>query len=236
MDAHRHVAAVEQIVGHDFSDKDLIEAALTHPSAVEGRPVFASYERLEFLGDSILGAIIARELYERYPGMDEGDLTHLKISLVSGKTLSTVARDLGLAEHIIFGESELGTGVRGMNSALENVFEALVGALYLDGGITSASTFVLSNLEPLIDSPLLAQHRENPKSRLQELTQRQWRSAPEYRIEREEGPAHSPTFTSVVLVHGRRVGRGKGATKKESEAAAAADALERMENGSLLMD
>ena len=109
-------------------------AAITHPSAVEGLPVTASYERLEFLGDSILGAIVATDLFERFSSMDEGELTRLKISLVSGKTLSAVAESLGIGECIVFGESEKGTGSRGLPSALENVYESVVGALYLDGG------------------------------------------------------------------------------------------------------
>ena len=128
MKLHQRVVAVEQIVGHHFSDQRLITSAITHPSAVEGKPVSASYERLEFLGDSILGAMVATDMFERFPGMDEGELTRLKISLVSGKTLSEVAGSLGIGELIVFGESERGTGARGMHSALENVYEAIVGA------------------------------------------------------------------------------------------------------------
>lgn len=222
-----HITAVEKIVGHTFSDRELLEHALTHPSAVEGRSVSASYERLEFLGDSILGAIIATEVFERFPTMDEGELTRLKILLVSGKTLSEAAQDLGIGEHIILGESERGTGARGMHSALENVYESIVGALYLDGGYEAAHRFVMRTLAARI-TPTLARRPVSPKSRLQEVTQRDAHCAPEYRLVGEEGPAHSPTFTSVVLVGGRRMGRGSGSSKKEAETEAACDALERL--------
>ena len=227
MKVRDRVARIEEICGHHFDNKDLITSAITHPSAVEGQPVSASYERLEFLGDSILGAMVATDLFEKFPAMDEGKLTRMKISLVSGKTLSVVAGDLGIGELIIFGESEKGTGSRGMHSALENVYEAVVGALYLDAGFEKTHAFVQRTLAPYV-SPKLAERPISPKSLLQEVTQRDMRCAPEYKLEGEEGPAHKPTFVSVVLVDGKRQGRGEGPSKKESESAAALDALERL--------
>lgn len=227
MNTHEKVSEVERICGHHFTDKRLITSAITHPSAVEGKPVSASYERLEFLGDSILGAIVATELFERFPGLDEGALTRLKISLVSGETLSEVSGDLGIAPLIVVGESEKGTHARGMHSALENVYESIVGALYLDAGFDVTHDFVLRTLEPHM-SPELARKPISPKSRIQEVVQRDMHCAPEYKLLGEEGPAHDPTFTSVVMVDGRRVGKGQGSSKKSSESAAAADALVRM--------
>lgn len=224
MKLHQRVAAVEKIVGHHFSDYSLIQSAITHPSAVEGRPVSASYERLEFLGDSILGAMVATDLYEKFPAMDEGELTRLKISLVSGATLSVVAEELGIGQLIVFGESEKGTGARGMHSALENVYESIVGALYLDAGYEVTHDFVHKTLEPYM-TPEIARKPISPKSRLQEVTQRDMKCAPEYKLVGEEGPAHAPTFTTVVLVDGKRVGRGVGSSKKESESVAAENAL-----------
>lgn len=221
------LAEAERICGHRFQNHDLIVSALTHPSAAEGKPVSASYERLEFLGDSILGAIVATDLFERFPAMDEGALTQAKISLVSGRMLSSVAERLGIAPLIVMGESERGTGDRGMHSALENVYEALVGALYLDSGYEAAHAFVMATLGPEV-SPALAEKPISPKSRLQEITQRDLHCGPEYKLVSEEGPAHDPTFTSVVLVDGRRIGRGTGSSKKSSESAAAIDALVRL--------
>ncbi len=215
------------MLGYRFHNRQLIISALTHPSAVENRPIWASYERLEFLGDSILGAMVATDLFEKFPEMDEGQLTRLKISLVSGVTLSEVSEKLGIGDLIIFGESEKGTGARGMHSALENVYESIVGALYLDAGYDRTHDFVRDTLSPYM-VPERAQRPLSPKSRLQEITQRDMRCAPVYKLESEEGPAHHPTFTSVVLVQGRRVGKGSGSSKKEAETAAAQDALKRL--------
>ncbi|MDD5799836.1 MAG: ribonuclease III [Coriobacteriales bacterium] len=227
MKLQSRVAEAEKIVNHHFEDRNLIVSAITHPSAVEGKPVSASYERLEFLGDSVLGAMVATDLFELFPQMDEGELTTLKVSLVSGFTLSKVADQIGIGPLIVFGESEKGTGARGMHSALENVYESIVGALYLDAGYDVTHDFVSRTLRPYM-KPEIAKKPISPKSRLQEVTQRDLRCAPEYKLVGEEGPAHKPTFTSVVFVDGRRVGRGKGSSKKESESEAALDALQNL--------
>lgn len=227
MKLHKRIRRIEEIVGHHFANQDLVVSAITHPSAAEGRSATASYERLEFLGDSVLGGMVAADIFERYPSMDEGQLSMLKIALVSGDMLSDVAGELGIGELILFGDSERGTGARGMHSALEDVYEALVGALYIDGGYDAAHDFVARTLHPRI-TPELGRHVVPAKSRLQEHIQRDYRCGPEYKLEGEAGPAHSPTFTSVVLVEGRRVGRGSGSTKKESQSNAAADALVRL--------
>lgn len=215
------------ICGHSFNDTDLLRSAITHPSAVEGEPVSASYERLEFLGDSILGSVVALVLFKTYGEFDEGKLTRLKVSLVSGATLSEVGRELGIDQVIILGASEQGTGARGMHSALENVYEALVGALYLDGGWEAAEAFIMRTLKPHLATER-AEHPSNPKSYLQECVQSNRMNPPEYKVVGEEGPAHQPTFTAVALVDGIRRGRGTGSSKKEAEAAAALDALDRM--------
>lgn len=217
----------EAICGHEFSDKKLLRSAITHPSAVEGLPVSASYERLEFLGDSILGSVVALALFKSYPEFDEGRLTRLKVSLVSGATLSEVGRELGIDQVIIFGASETGTGARGLHSALENVFEALVGALYLDGGWDAAEAFIVRTLQPHLATER-AEHPTNPKSYLQECVQSDRMETPSYKLVDTSGPAHAPTFTAVAIVDGVRRGRGSGSSKKEAEAAAALDALERM--------
>ncbi|HJF44330.1 ribonuclease III [Thermophilibacter provencensis] len=227
MKMHQRVVAAEEVCGHHFENQDLIVAALTHPSAAEGKSHAASYERLEFLGDSVLGAIVATDLYGRFPDMDEGELTQAKISLVSGRMLSSVAEKIGVAPLILMGESEKGTGARGMHSALENVYEAIVGALYLDAGYETTHGFVMRTLGPEV-SPALAKKPISPKSRLQEVAQRDMHCGPEYKLVSEDGPAHDPTFTSVAMVGGRRIGRGSGPSKKSSESAAAIDALVRL--------
>lgn len=221
------LARAQEICGHEFHDVQLLRSAITHPSAVEGQPVSASYERLEFLGDSILGSVVALSLFSTYDLFDEGKLTRLKVSLVSGATLSDVGRELGIDQVIILGASEQGTGARGMHSALENVYEALVGALFLDGGWEAAERFIVRTLKPHLATER-AEHPSNPKSYLQECVQSDHMEAPSYKVVGEEGPAHEPTFTAVALVEGIRRGRGTGSSKKEAEAAAALDALDRM--------
>lgn len=227
MKLHARVTAIQEIVGYRFKDESLVVSAITHPSAAEGRPVSASYERLEFLGDSVLGAMVASYVYRRFPGMNEGELSNIKTTLIAGETLSRVADELGVGPYLILGHSERGTHARGMHKALEDVYESLVGALYVDGGPDVAREFVERTLL-CYATPELAKRPLSPKSRLQEVTQRDFHCGPTYKLVGEEGPAHTPTFTTVVLVESRRVGRGKGSTKKESEAAAALDALRRM--------
>ena len=221
------LALAEKILGHEFTDKKLLRSAITHPSAVEGEPVSASYERLEFLGDSILGSVVALALFRSYPEFDEGKLTRLKVSLVSGMTLSDVGTELGIDKVIIFGPSETGTGARGLHSALENVYESLVGALYLDAGWDAAEDFIMRTLKPHLATARAA-HPSNPKSYLQECVQSDHMEAPSYKLVGTEGPAHEPTFTAVALIDGIRQGRGSGSSKKEAEAAAALDALDRL--------
>ena len=160
----------QKIVGRTFENTQYLLSAITHPSATEGRAVKFSYERLEFLGDSILGALVANAAFHQFPELDEGGLTRIKVALVSGASLSEVAEKLGFADVIVFGSSETGTGRRGLHSALENVYEAVVAALFLDGGIDAAWAFVDRTLMPKMSLDL-AREPENPKSALQEKLQ-----------------------------------------------------------------
>jgi len=217
------IALAESALGHAFADKHLVLRALTHPSAVEERDPDAYYERLEFLGDSIVGFVIAEELYRRFPSMDEGGLTKVRVSVVSRAALGKAASELGLAEAIVVGQSELGTGKRGLKSALGNVYEALVAALYLDAGMDAAREWVLRTLGPRISEDV-AVSLENPKSELQELLQAR-KQSPVYRLVSQDGPPHARTFTIEVTVAGEVAGTGSGHTKKVAEAEAARAAL-----------
>ncbi len=214
----------EKILGHEFSDRSLLLTALTHPSAVEGHSISDSYERLEFLGDSILGAIVSYEAYHAYPNLDEGGLTRIKVSLVSGASLSEVGKELGLADCIFFGSSERGTGRRGLHSALENVYESLVASLFLDGGISAAASFVKRTLIVRMSEDM-AKEPENPKSVLQERLQEDG-ITPTYRLVETQGPPHDRTFVTQVFVGVKSIAKGVGRTKKESESQAAKSALE----------
>lgn len=224
------IGLAERIIGHRFADRSLLRQALTHPSASATRDPHAYYERLEFLGDSVLGLIVAEEVFRRVPDLDEGSMTRLKIAVVAGDVLSSVAADLGLSECLILGESELGTGRRGLASALENTYEAITAALYLDGGLEAARAWVLRTLGDRIIAATVEGVAENPKSAVQELLQARG-LAPVYRIVGTEGPPHARTFTAEVLVEGRVLGTGSGRSKKEAESAAAAEALGILRDG-----
>ena len=213
----------QEILGYRFKDVNVLKAALTHPSATEGQAGRHSYERLEFLGDSILGAIVAREAFSTYPQLDEGGLTRIKVSLVSGVSLSALAEELGIGQVIIFGQSEAGTGKRGLHSALENVYEAIVAAICLDGGYQSAHDFVARTLLPRMDISM-AREPENPKSTLQEHLQ-EHRITPTYEIIETMGPPHDRSFVSRVLAAGIPLAQGFGHSKKEAEVEAAREAL-----------
>lgn len=222
------LAQAQEIIGHEFSDPGLLVLALTHPSFSDEPHAIHDYERLEFLGDAVLGLVIVEAIYTRFPEMPEGSMTKLKVSLVAGSTLAETAGALGLADLLLLGDSEIGTGGRGLTSALENVFEATCGALYLDGGLDCARTFILRVLgDRILESSI--ESLEHPKSRLQELTQSHG-SAPEYRIVAEEGPPHERSFVAAVSVDGRQLGSGSGHSKKEAEMNAARQALDNLES------
>ena len=220
----RKLAAAQRILGYDFRDPEILLSAITHPSATEGMAVKFSYERLEFLGDSVLGAFVASEAFHAYPDLDEGGLTRIKVSLVSGATLSDVASGLGFADVIVFGSSERGTGRRGLHSALENVYEAVVAALYLDAGLDAARMFVRRTLIPRM-SVTLAREPENPKSALQEKLQEEG-ITPTYKLVETQGPPHDRTFVSQVFAGLNALASGMGRTKKEAESQAARSALD----------
>ena len=213
----------QDILGYRFETESLLLSAITHPSATEGRSVKYSYERLEFLGDSILGAIVASTAFHRFHDLDEGGLTRIKVALVSGSSLSEVAEKLGFADVIVFGSSETGTGKRGLHSALENVYEAVVAALYLDGGIAAAEAFVERTLIPRMSIDM-AREPENPKSALQEKLQEDG-ITPTYKLVETQGPPHDRTFVAQVFAGSKGLARGQGRTKKEAESQAAKSTL-----------
>lgn len=220
------LARAQEILDYRFDSEHLLLSAITHPSATEGKSVKYSYERLEFLGDSILGAIVAAIAFHRFHDLDEGGLTRIKVALVSGASLSDVADRLGFADVIVFGSSETGTGKRGLHSALENVYEAVVAALYLDGGIGAAQEFVERTLIPRMSLDM-AREPENPKSALQEKLQKDG-ITPTYKLVETQGPPHDRTFVAQVFAGTQGLARGTGRTKKEAESQAAKSTLARL--------
>lgn len=222
----RKLKRAQTIVQYRFKNEEYLLSAITHPSATEGRSVKYSYERLEFLGDSILGALIASEAFHRFHELDEGGLTRIKVALVSGASLADVANSIGFADIIVFGSSETGTGKRGLHSALENVYEAIVAALYLDGGVEVAREFVQRTLVPRMSIDM-AREPENPKSALQEKLQEDG-ITPTYKLVETQGPPHDRTFVAQVFAGTQGLARGTGRTKKEAESQAAKSTLARL--------
>ena len=217
--------AIEAKLGYKFQNRALLINALTHSSyANENRGRSCeSNERLEFLGDSVLGMVVADALYKRFPELPEGRMTRLRAQLVCEESLHRVAAQLGLGEHIRLGRGEEHTGGRSRTSILADAVEAVIAAMYLDGGMDVArgfiNRFMLSELEAGLPGS------GDSKTELQELVQKKPGSVLSYELLGESGPDHDKTFTSQVLLNGRAIGSGSGRTKKEAEQAAARAAL-----------
>ena len=223
---------LEKILGLSFRDRDLLRQALAHRSYLNEQDGSSldSYERMEFLGDAVLELVVSNELYQRLPHLSEGELTKARAALVCRESLSQLAQSLSLGEFLLLGKGEEAGGGRQRESLLAAVFEAVVAAIYLDQGYDQARRFILSTLTEQLDEVCRrGTPPENPKSKLQEMVQRQGLNPPKYRLVSSEGPDHGPVFTVEVLVDGRVVGDGAGGKKSEAEGAAAEAALAAMD-------
>ena len=217
---------LEEKIGYHFRDRELLNTALTHSSfANEKHGETQSYERLEFLGDSILGVVTAEFLYQHEPRLPEGRMTRLRAELVCETSLHKTALALGLGDYMRLGRGEEHTGGRERPSILADMVEAIIAALYLDSGMAEARRFIMAQV--LQDVEFGDSHRGGDyKTQLQELVQRKSNQAIAYRLVEESGPDHDKTFTFEVLINGAVTGRGQGKTKKEAEQMAACKALE----------
>jgi ribonuclease III len=220
---------LQDLLGYRFRDESLLRLALTHPSVAHESPVNTPHnQRLEFLGDSVLGASLTSALYEKFPQLGEGPLTKARAQLVNRRTLAAASRRLRLGEHLLMSHGEDANGGRERTSALADVFEAVVGAIFLDGGYTAASEFVLRCFKESLSSTLGAPNLDNPKGELQELLQATSLTAPRYEMKVATGPDHDRVFESAVSHEGVELARGQGKSKKEAESAAATAALEKL--------
>lgn len=213
----------ERILGYRFRDEAYLAAALTHPSYAAEHAGTRAYDRLEFLGDAVLGFIVADEMFRSFPDEPEGDLTRRKHSVVSGAALAPAATGLGLGELLRLGRGADAAGERERPSVLENALEALVGAIYLDGGLEAAREFIAR-----FRAGIPAQRTstvDDVKSLLQQHTQAGGGSLPAYRIVGVDGPPHKRTFSAEVAIDGRVMGIGTGRSKQAAEKAAASAAL-----------
>ncbi|MHC4698222.1 MAG: ribonuclease III [Planctomycetota bacterium] len=219
------LASVHQRIGYQFHDPDLLCTALTHSSVSDTR--LASNERLEFLGDAVLGTVVCEELYRRFGHWLEGDLTKVKSVVVSRQVCAKVADEAGLSGLLVLGN---GIDVRGAlpMSIRAAVFEAMIGAMYLDGGLDPTREFVLKAISPHIDQCCASAHQDNYKSTLQQLAQRWLSATPHYESLDEQGPDHSKCFEICVVVAGRRFPSAWGPSKKEAEQKAAQRALQAL--------
>lgn len=223
-DAAAALAPLIDALGHRFEHMELLTEALTHPSASSRRGAkHRGYERLEFLGDRVLGLIVAELLWRRFPDEAEGALTQRHTSLVRREALTKVAKAVGLGDHILLSAGEAAAGARANPSVLADVCEAVIAALYLDGGLPAASRFVERWWEAHLAK--LGAPPRDPKTALQEWAQARGRPLPAYHTVAVEGPAHRRTFTVTVSVDGLPPATANGSSKRAAEAAAAAAAL-----------
>ena len=223
---------LEQKLNYTFRDPALLREALSHSSyANEHRAAHMnSNERLEFLGDSVLGFVTAEFLFRQHPDLPEGDLTRIRAALVCEQSLYEVARKLDLGSYLKLGRGEEAGGGRERTSILADAMEAVFAAVYLDGGITAASALIHRCLLDAEKEEAVEERRRDYKTALQELVQRQADQVLVYRVVGEQGPDHAKTFEAEVLLNGTPVGSGCGHSKKEAEQAAAKSALEALEH------
>ncbi|MCC8191524.1 MAG: ribonuclease III [Ruminococcus sp.] len=221
------ISEFEEIIGYSFKDKNLIYTALSHSSfANENKKQRKSNERLEFLGDSVLSIIVSDYIFEHYTFLPEGELTKIRASLVCEKALFEFAKQIRLGDFIMLGKGEINTGGRTRPSILADAFEAVIAAIYLDGGMEAAKKHVLR----FIPKDLDPKHYQitDYKTVLQEIIQRNPEETVEYVLTDEKGPDHDKEFTVAVMLNSNVIGEGKGKSKKSAEQMAAKQALDLM--------
>jgi ribonuclease-3 len=239
---HDDLAPLELAIGYRFRDRGLVEQALTHRSRAheDGRGQDATNESLEFLGDAVLGFVIADFVFQEFPDSDEGQKSKVKASLVSFSALARVAERIDLGSHLRLGRGEDKTGGRQKPVLLADACEAVIAAVYLDGGLAAARTCILRLLTPLLDDMrargVAGAGAGDFKSSLQEYLQARRQPPPVYRIVDQAGPDHDKVFTVDVQASGRTLGEASGRSRKEAEQQAARAALDALSRGSVDLD
>lgn len=219
---------IEARLGYTFQNKDLLWLSFIHRSYVnENKQVTQHNERLEFLGDSVLGLLIADYLYATMPNTPEGELSYLRSRLVEASACVVYAEALYLKRYLIMGKGERMNDGRGRDSILSDLFEALVGAIYLDGGLEAARSFLFTNLQVTFEE-ILKTPIQNWKALLQDYSQKKFQQPPVYRLVSESGPDHNKVFEVAVALNQEEVGFGQGESKKEAQQSAAKDALNKL--------
>jgi ribonuclease-3 len=222
-----HPDALDRALGIAFRNGRLRETALTHRSYAFEHDLDATNERLEFLGDSVLGLVVTDMAFAAFPDMPEGELAKLRAAIVNAQALADVARSLDLGEVIRLGKGEEQSGGRDKASILADALEAVIGAVYLDRGLDEARTLVERLFRPLMEAYARGEGDRDYKTILQELASRELRTMPEYHLE-ERGPDHEKEFTATVFLAGEAMGTGIGKSKKEAEQRAAREAFDHI--------
>lgn len=226
---HKSTPEIESKIGYSFKDRELLKLAFVHRSYInENRSVTEHNERLEFLGDSVLNLLISDYLYRYLPNTPEGDLSYLRSRLVDAPSCATYVQKLDVASHVLLGRGESLNDGRGRTTIQADLFEALIGAIYLDGGQDAAKKFLFKNFSTEIDQILKTPIR-NYKADLQDYAQKKFKEPPQYTVISEEGPDHSKVFVVSVSIKGAEMGRGEGASKKEAQQKAAEMAFRQIE-------
>ena len=225
----KNLADLEKKIKIKFKDQDLLKSAFIHRSYLNehSEEKLPNNERLEFLGDAILGLVISKHLYEAYPKSPEGDLTNYRSSLVNAKTLSKAAASLALGEYLYLSKGEEGTGGRQRQYILANTFEALLGAIFLDPGLDKVTTFIENNLLIYLSEIIEKRLYKDFKSHLQEKSQELFSLTPTYKLIEEKGPDHAKTFKIAVILDKKKMSEGSGPSKQEAQQQAAKIALEK---------
>jgi ribonuclease-3 len=222
-------ARLQLAIGWTFEDHTLLDRALTHRSFCSENNIEESNERLEFLGDSVLGFVVTTFVYDEYPALPEGELAKLRATVVSAETLAEIANEIDLGAALRLGKGEDSSGGRSKPSILADAMEAVIAAVYLDGGLDVAARVVLAALEARIREQAAGPGGGDYKTRLQELAARRVDQLPRYQV-RHEGPDHNKRFFATVSLGGAPYGAGEGRSKKAAEQAAARIAWERLED------
>ena len=218
---------LEKALGYRFRRRALLDLALTHPSFRHEQGAAADNQRLEFLGDAVLGLVVADHLFTAHESADEGALTELRSSIANTRALARLAQNIELGRHLRLGHGEQQSGGARRATTLADALEAVLGAAFRDGGLKAVQKIFQLLFQPLFEQPVQT-WAENPKGALQELCQRTWKSNPIYRVRRETGPAHDRTYTMDVLRGSEVIGTGTGASKRTAETEAARRALEHL--------
>ena len=219
--------ALDRALAITFRDRTLRETALTHRSFAFEHGVDATNERLEFLGDSVLGLVVTDMAFDAFPEMPEGELAKLRAAIVNAQALADVARSLGLGGLVLLGKGEEQSGGRDKASILADALEAVFGAVYLDLGLNEARRLIERLFRPLMEAYARGEGDRDYKTILQELASRELRTMPEYRLA-ERGPDHEKEFTATVFLNGEAMGTGTGKSKKEAEQRAAREAFDHI--------